>query len=65
MMKKNIAGIVLAAGGSTRMGQKNKLILYVDGMSIIFSTAVSYTHLKLPTKRIGLVLVVVDSMKKI
>ncbi|MBT3946749.1 MAG: nucleotidyltransferase family protein [Candidatus Marinimicrobia bacterium] len=38
MMKKNIAGIVLAAGGSTRMGQKNKLILHVNGMSIISST---------------------------
>ncbi len=37
-MKKNIAGIVLAAGGSTRMGQKNKLILHVNGMSIISST---------------------------
>ncbi len=28
----------MAAGGSTRMGQKNKLILHVNGMSIISST---------------------------
>ncbi len=30
-----VAGIILAAGGSTRMGGQNKLLQMVDGISLV------------------------------
>ena len=46
-----VAGIILAAGASRRMGSVNKLLASIAGKPLVRHAveSVSYTHLTLPT----------------